>query len=83
MDRSKVYLESSVISYLTARPSENLPQKFRQETTKQWWKHKDRYELFISETVIDEIQLGDPKAAQLRQDAIAGIPVLLYSEEVY
>lgn len=80
--RPKVYLESSVISYLTARPSEELTKKFRQEQTRQWWEFRERFELFISETVLDEIRLGDSKASQRRLEVVEGIPVLPHSDQV-
>ena len=82
MNRPKLYLESSTISYLTARPSENLVRKFRQERTRQWWTFRDRFELFISKTVINEIRLGDPEAARLRLEMVDGIPVLPHSDQV-
>lgn len=82
MHPPKVYLESSTISYLTARPSENLPKKFRQARTRQWWKHRNRFELFISETVKNEIRLGDPEAARLRLEVIEGITVLPDCDQV-
>jgi len=82
MDRPKIYLESSTISYLTARPTEVLAKKFRQEQTRLWWQYRDRFELFVSETVVEEIQLGDLKAARLRSEIIEGIPVLPRSDQV-
>ena len=82
MNRPKIYLESSVVSYLTARPSEVLAKKFRQEQTRLWWTYRDRYDLFVSETVIEEIQRGDQEAAQLRSEIIEGIPVLPHSDQV-
>ena len=82
MHRPKIYLESSVISYLTARSSEELTKKFRQERTRLWWEFRDRFELFLSETVLEEIQRGDLKAAQLRTEIVKGIPVLPYSDRV-
>ena len=82
MHRPKVYLESSVISYLTARPSEELAKKFRQQRTQQWWEFRDRFELFLSKTVLEEIQLGDSGASQLRMEIVEGIPVLPRSEQV-
>jgi len=82
MDRPRIYLESSTISYLTARSSENLAKKFRQERTRLLWQYRDQFELFVSETVKEEIQLGDQEAAQLRLDAIDGIPVLPHSNQV-
>ena len=82
MHRPKIYLESSVISYLTARPSEELAKKFRQERTRQWWEFRDHFELFVSETVLDEIRLGDPKASQRRLEIVEGIPVLSHFDRV-
>jgi predicted nucleic acid-binding protein len=76
MERPKVYLESSTISYLTARPSEVLVKKFRQEQTRLMWQYRDRFDLFVSETVVEEIERGNKEAAQLRLEIIAGIPVL-------
>jgi len=82
MNRPKIYLESATISYLTARPSENLDKKFRQKQTRLWWKYRDRFELFVSETVAEEIKRGNQKAAELRSEIIEGIPVLPHSDQV-
>jgi len=82
MSRPKIYLESSVVSYLTARPSEVLTNQFRQEQTRLVWQYRDRFELFVSKTVIDEIQLGDQEAARLRSETIEGIPILSRSDQV-
>ena len=82
MNRPKIYLESSTISYLTARPSEVLIKKFRQEQTRLWWTYRDRYDLFVSETVMEEIQRGDEEAARLRTEIIKGISVLPLSDQV-
>ena len=82
MHRPKIYLESSTISYLTARASENAGNKFRQERTRLWWEYRDRFELFISKTVVEEIQLGDQKAARLRLEIVEGISVLPRSDQV-
>ena len=65
-DKPKVYIESSTISYLTARPTRNIIVDAKQELTRDWWDRRDRYELFISETVVEEIADGDPDAARLR-----------------
>ena len=59
-----------------------LTRKFRQEQTRLWWEYRDRFELFVSETVIDEIRLGDQEAARLRSEIIGGIPVLPHSDQV-
>jgi hypothetical protein len=65
--KPKVYVESSVISYLTARPSRDLIVRANQMLTKQWWKTASlRFELFVSAVVIKEIEAGDKTAAKSR-----------------
>ena len=74
--KPKVYIESSTISYLTARPTEEPIRKAKQILTHQWWQHRESFELYISQAVIDEIRLGDKIAADLRVDAVKGIAFL-------
>ena len=69
-----VYLETSFISYLTARPSRTIIGAAHQEITRDWWSRKRTvFELRISELVVRECAAGDPEAAQRRLDAITGI----------
>lgn len=78
-----VYLETSFISYLTARPSRTIIGAAHQEITRDWWSRKrDVFELRISELVVRECAAGDPEAAQRRLDAIAGIPRFEINERV-
>jgi predicted nucleic acid-binding protein len=78
-----IYLETSVISYLAARPSRDLLVAGQQQVTWDWWdKEKDRYRLFISEAVLDEASLGDPDAAARRLALIAGLSELALNVEV-
>jgi len=77
MLRQKVYIETTVISYLTGRVSSSLSVASHQQTTQRWWDlHRASYDLFISPLVVDEIRAGDPVAAAAREQAIAGIAVL-------
>jgi len=71
-----VYVESSTISYLTARPTEEPIRKAKQILTRQWWQRRELFDLYISQTVVDEIRLGDKIAANLRIDAAKEIPIL-------
>jgi len=75
-DKPKVYVESSTISYLTARPTEEPIRKAKQILTKQWWEQRDCYELFVSRVIVEEIERGDKSAADLRVDSIQGIQFL-------
>lgn len=80
--KPKIYVESSTISYLTAWPSRDIVVNAKQELTRQWWKQRDRYELFISNAVIEEIAEGDSEAAEARLKAVEGIAVLPPTEAV-
>ena len=77
--RRRVYLETSVISYLTARPSKTIVGAAHQQLTHEWWERRDRYELFVSELVLQECSQGDPFASQIRLAALADIPLLMIS----
>ena len=76
--KPKVYIESSTISYLTARPTEEPIRKAKQILTRQWWERRESFELYISQTVVDEIGLGDNVAASLRVDAVRDISILAF-----
>jgi hypothetical protein len=72
-----VYIETSVISYLTARPSRDLRLAADQSATFDWWQNeRPHFKLFVSTYVIDEISAGDAAAAEKRRDAAKTIEVL-------
>ncbi|MGZ8216968.1 hypothetical protein [Methylomagnum sp.] len=79
---ASVYVESSIISYLTSRPSRDVVKAARQAITSDWWlKSKNQYEVYISALVEDEISGGDPIAAAKRLDAVTNIPSILITPE--
>jgi hypothetical protein len=81
--KPKVYIETSVPSYLAARPSQDVRVLANQQTTVEWWASRREYfELFISEFVLTEAALGDPAAAQKRLEVLEGISVLDATDEV-
>jgi predicted nucleic acid-binding protein len=81
--KAKVYIETSVISYLTARPSNDIRATANQNVTIEWWEtQRSNYDLFISEFVIAEASLGHPAAINRRIEAIADIMELQATEEV-
>ena len=72
-----VYIESSVISYYTARRSRDLIVAAHQEITLEWWeKALPSFEPFISQIVYDEISRGNLESAQKRLEAIQKLNVL-------
>jgi hypothetical protein len=67
----KVYVETSVVSYLTSMPSRDVVVAAHQQITLEWWATRDRYDLFVSEAVLAEAGGGDAVAAQRRLSALA------------
>jgi predicted nucleic acid-binding protein len=74
--KARVYLETTIPSYLTAWPSRDIVRAAEQEMTREWWKSRDAFDLYVSELVLDEVGAGDPKAAAQRLESLAGIQLL-------
>ena len=73
----KVYIETTIISHLTARPSSNLQAAAWQEATQKWWTlRRSAFELYSSELVTEEAAEGDPTAAQRRLNRLMDILAL-------
>ena len=79
--KPRIYVETSVISYLTARPSRDLVKASRQLQAKALWGAQHRFSLMVSPAVIDEALRGSPAAAALRQQALVDLPVLALTQE--
>ena len=63
----RVYIETTFISYLTARPSRDVVMAGHQQSTHEWWdQFRADYELCTSQLVLQEAGAGDPQAAQER-----------------
>ena len=78
-----VYIESTIPSYLAARPSRDLVVAAHQQITWDWWlTARDQYELFVSRAVLGEIAAGDPDAAARRREFVARLRVLEAADEV-
>jgi len=80
--KRKIYVETSIISYLTARPSKEIIGAARQQLTSTWWAYRHDYELLISQSVWQECAAGDPVAAQRRLAALAGMTMLTVTEDM-
>lgn len=79
--KPRVYVETSVLSYLTALPSRDLVRAAHQQITIEWWAIRERFELFVSEAVLAEAHKGDPVAAARRIAAAEGLQVLSATAE--
>ena len=80
--RSKLYVETSVISYLTAKPSRDVISLGRQQLTREWWERAaTEFDLYASRLVVAEAQLGDPAAAAARLAVLEPITLLAETTE--
>ena len=75
--KPKVYVETSVISYLTAWPSRDVVTLGNQVATRDWWREAaSRFEMAVSPLVIAESSIGDPYAARARLAALESVRVI-------
>ncbi len=80
---ASVYLETTIPSYLAARPSRDLVIAAHQQITHEWWATAaERFDLYVSEAVLEEIRLGDPEYAKGRLQLVARLPILAMHAEV-
>jgi hypothetical protein len=81
--KRKVYIETSVISYFTARPSNDTIKAACQQITQLWWNTgRTLVEGLISPYVVEEVSAGDPLAAAERIEALRIFPVLPAAPEI-
>ncbi|HAK97548.1 MAG TPA: DNA-binding protein [Planctomycetes bacterium] len=77
-----VYVETTIFSYLAARPSRDLLIAAHQQTTHDWWSNRRAvFECVISQAVYDEAAAGDADAAARRMVFIKGLPMLEATED--
>jgi hypothetical protein len=81
--KHSVYIESTVISYLTAKPSRDLIVAAHQQLTRDWWDIAlPKFDAFISQFVINEISVGDPEASKARLKASSMFSLLKMNAEI-
>lgn len=67
----RIYIETTIVSYLRGRPSSDVVIAGHQQTTHEWWgTRRTSYELCTSEAVLEEAASGDPEAAQERIEVL-------------
>lgn len=79
----RIYLGSTIPSYVVARPARDLLQAARQQLTRDWWDlQRQKHELFASQVVLDEVAFGEKAMAQLRMGLLQGVPLLPVTDDV-
>ena len=80
--KAKVYIETTIVSYLAARPSRDLIVAAHQQLTGEWWTiRRSGFDLFTSEFVSREASVGDEAMARKRLDLLEEIPLLSITED--
>ena len=81
--KKSVYIETTIPSVITARQSRDIGTLYRQTVTKDFWDNeRHKYDLYVSEYVIEECEKGDTDAAKRRLDLIKDIPSLPKSKDI-
>jgi len=80
--KPKVYIETTIISYLAARPSRDLIVAGHQQVTHEWWQtSRHNFAMVSSQLVLRETGAGNPEAAEARLAFLAGLTLLEITEE--
>lgn len=73
----RIYIESTIPSYVVARPARDLLQAARQQLTRDWWDlRREQHELFTSQVVLDEIACGEAEMAKQRLELMSDLALL-------
>jgi hypothetical protein len=81
MAKPKAYVETSVISYLTALPSRDLIRAAHMQVTRDWWAGRAAFDMYVSQFVLDEASAGNAEAASRRLAALQGATLLEITDE--
>ncbi|NET69824.1 MAG: type II toxin-antitoxin system VapC family toxin [Sphaerospermopsis sp. SIO1G2] len=78
-----VYIETSILGYLTARSTKNLILAANMEITRDWWElRRHTFILYTSEVVLQEVAQGDSEIAAQRLEIISDFPLLALNKSV-
>ena len=76
-----VYIETSIVGYLTARSTKNPILAANTQVTRDWWEtYRSTFTLYISQVVLDEVMEGDAEIAAKRIEVLQGLPLLDLNE---
>jgi hypothetical protein len=80
--KKRIYVETTVVSYLTAKPSRDIMIAGHQNATRELWPDlSTKYETYVSALLFEEAKRGDQGQAQARLMAIQSFPMLDIDDE--
>ena len=74
-------METTIISYLTARHSRNLIVRAHQEITRRWWRQRSAFEVYASPLVVEEARRGDLRARTRRGRLLHDVSLLEITDD--
>src|SRR5688572_12084798 len=78
-----VYIETTIVGHIAGRLHPDPLVALRQQVTREWWREEvPRYNVFISQLVLEECSEGDPSAAAERLEVVKDLDLLEVSAEV-
>jgi hypothetical protein len=78
-----VYIETSILGYLTARPSRDIVVAANIEITREWWDtRRSAFQLYSSQAVVKETSQGDTEIASRRLEIIRNFALLDLNQSV-
>ena len=81
--KQKIYIETSIVSYLTAKPTRDIVITAHQQIANSWWENEsNEYKLYTSQVVIDEASQGDSEAVQRRIEILKDIYLLEVTNDI-
>ncbi|MBD2290015.1 MAG: type II toxin-antitoxin system VapC family toxin [Microcystis sp.] len=78
-----VYIETSILGYLTARPSRDIIVAANIEVTREWWDtRRSDFQLYSSQAVVRETSQGDDAIASQRLEILSNLFLLDLNQSV-
>jgi hypothetical protein len=71
--KPKAYLETTIVSYLAAASSRDVVIAGHQRITRDWWDRRNRFELYVSAAVVDEVARGNAAGVRRRLAVLHGV----------
>jgi predicted nucleic acid-binding protein len=81
LTKPAVYIETTIVSYLAARPSRDALLGAHQALTHDWWATRSDFSLYSSQLVQDESDVGDAEQVAKRKVLIATCQFLDITEQ--
>lgn len=76
-----MYVETTIVSYLAARPSHDIIVRAHQEVTRRWWRQRGTFELFASPLVVEEAGRSDSMGRSRRRRLLRNLPLLEITDD--